>query len=136
MANHDPRVAIYARVSGEQQAKEDTIASQLEAVAQRLASDALECDPELRFVDDGYSAWAKGHMKRPGIRRNTRRPTDNAFVHSVGGTPRIGRNFSPCWTAIDWDSVYFSKPSAPLRRPTPDSFIPPIGMPTVPNVAA
>jgi hypothetical protein len=51
MANHNLRVAIYARVSGEQQAKEDTIASQLEAVAHRIASDALECDPELRFVD-------------------------------------------------------------------------------------
>ncbi len=33
MPNNDLRVAIYARVSGEQQAKEDTIASQLEAVA-------------------------------------------------------------------------------------------------------
>ena len=55
MPNHDLRVAIYARVSGEQQAKEDTIDSQLEAVAQRIASDAVECDPELRFVDDGYS---------------------------------------------------------------------------------
>ena len=48
-------MAIYARVSGEQQAKEDTIASQLEAVTQRIASDGLECEPELRFVDDGYS---------------------------------------------------------------------------------
>ena len=66
MANHDLRVAIYARVSGEQQAKEDTIASQLEAVAQRLASDALECDPELRFVDDGYSGTV---LARPGLER-------------------------------------------------------------------
>jgi hypothetical protein len=55
MRNHNLRVAIYARVSGDQQAKEDTIASQLEALAQRIASDGLECDPELRFVDDGYS---------------------------------------------------------------------------------
>ena len=30
MSNHHLRVAIYARVSSEQQAKEDTIASQLE----------------------------------------------------------------------------------------------------------
>ncbi len=55
MHSHDFRVAIYARVSGESQAKEDTIASQLEAVTQRIASDALECDPELRFIDDGVS---------------------------------------------------------------------------------
>jgi site-specific DNA recombinase len=66
MANPNLRVAIYARVSGEQQAKEDTIASQLEAVAQRIASDALECDPELRFVDDGYSGSI---LARPGLER-------------------------------------------------------------------
>ena len=66
MTNPDLRVAIYARVSGEQQAKEDTIASQLEAVAQRIASDALECDPELRFVDDGYSGSI---LARPGLER-------------------------------------------------------------------
>ena len=66
MTNHDLRVAIYARVSGEQQAKEDTIDSQLEAVAQRIASDSLECDPELRFVDDGYSGSI---LARPGLER-------------------------------------------------------------------
>ena len=42
MTTHHLRVAIYARVSSEQQAKEDTIASQLEALAQRLATDAVE----------------------------------------------------------------------------------------------
>ena len=66
MADHNLRVAIYARVSGEQQAKEDTIASQLEVVTQRVASDALECDPELRFVDDGYSGTM---LVRPGLER-------------------------------------------------------------------
>jgi site-specific DNA recombinase len=66
MADHDLRVALYARVSGEQQAKEDTIASQLEAVSQRIASDALECDPELRFVDDGYSGSI---LARPGLEK-------------------------------------------------------------------
>jgi site-specific DNA recombinase len=66
MPNHDLRVAIYARVSGEQQAKEDTIDSQLEAVTQRIASDALVCDPELRFVDDGYSGTV---LARPGLER-------------------------------------------------------------------
>jgi site-specific DNA recombinase len=66
MANQDLRVAIYARVSGEQQAKEDTIASQLEAVSQRIVSDALKCDPEPRFVDDGYSGSI---LARPGLER-------------------------------------------------------------------
>jgi site-specific DNA recombinase len=66
MPNNHLRVAIYARVSGEQQAKEDTIASQLEAVTQRIANDALECDPELRFVDDGVSGSL---LIRPGLER-------------------------------------------------------------------
>jgi site-specific DNA recombinase len=66
MPNNHLRVALYARVSGEQQAKEDTIASQLEAIAQRIASDALECDPELRFVDDGVSGSL---LIRPGLER-------------------------------------------------------------------
>ena len=66
MPNDNLRVAIYARVSGEQQAKEDTIASQFEALTQRIASDALECDPELRFVDDGYSGSI---LVRPGLER-------------------------------------------------------------------
>ncbi len=66
MPTNHLRVAIYARVSGEQQAKEDTIASQLEAVTQRIASDALECDPELRFIDDGVSG---NLLLRPGLER-------------------------------------------------------------------
>ena len=66
MPSHDLRVALYARVSGEQQAKEDTIDSQLEAVTRRIASDALECDPELRFVDDGCSGSI---LVRPGLER-------------------------------------------------------------------
>jgi site-specific DNA recombinase len=60
------RVALYARVSGEQQEKEDTIASQLEALAQRIATDGSECEPELHFVDDGCSGYI---LTRPGLER-------------------------------------------------------------------
>src|SRR4051794_16233233 len=66
MSTHDLRVGFYARVSGEKQAKEDTIASQIEAVLKRVADDALECDPELRFVDDGVSGSI---LARPGLER-------------------------------------------------------------------
>src|SRR6516225_6476394 len=66
MSDHNLRVALYARVSGERQAKEDTIDSQLEALTRRIASDALVCDPELRFVDDGYSGTV---LARPGLER-------------------------------------------------------------------
>jgi site-specific DNA recombinase len=60
------RAALYARVSGEQQEKEDTIASQLEALAQRIAADGSECEPELHFVDDGCSGYI---LTRPGLER-------------------------------------------------------------------
>src|SRR5262245_40913854 len=66
MFNHTLRVAIYARVSGEQQVKDDTIASQLEALTQRVASDGLDCEPELCFVDDGYTGDI---LVRPGLER-------------------------------------------------------------------
>src|SRR3954453_21752651 len=66
MSTHNLRVGFYARVSGERQAKEDTIASQIEAVLKRVADDALECDPELRFVDDGVSGSI---LVRPGLER-------------------------------------------------------------------
>jgi site-specific DNA recombinase len=66
MSTYRLRVAIYARVSGEQQAKEDTIASQLEKLMQRIASDGFECDPELQFVDDGCTGRV---LVRPGLER-------------------------------------------------------------------
>jgi site-specific DNA recombinase len=66
MTKDNLRAGLYGRVSGEQQEKEDTIASQLEAVMQRIASDGLECDPDLHFVDDGYSGYI---LTRPGLER-------------------------------------------------------------------
>src|SRR6516162_2423453 len=66
MNKDDLRVGLYGRVSGDQQEKEGTIASQLEAVLQRIASDGLECEPELRFVDDGCSGYI---LTRPGLER-------------------------------------------------------------------
>jgi site-specific DNA recombinase len=66
MSKDDFLVGLAARVSGDRQEKEDTIASQLEAVLQRIASDGLECDPDLQFVDDGYSG---DNLARPGLER-------------------------------------------------------------------
>src|SRR3954462_10102865 len=66
MPTNHVRVAIYARVSSEQQAQQDTIASQLESVERRIRDDGLGCDPELRFVDDGISGTI---LMRPGLER-------------------------------------------------------------------
>ncbi len=49
------RAAIYARASSEQQADAGTIASQVQALRERLAQDNLSLEGELCFIDDGYS---------------------------------------------------------------------------------
>lgn len=49
-----------------------------------------------------------------------------------GGGP-IGKSRS---TAMVWDSVYFSSPCSPWRRPMPESFHPPMGASTEPHAAA
>ena len=66
MLNHDLRVGNYGRVSGDKQAKDGTISSQLEAIRERVASDGLVCNLELCFVDDGYSGDT---LVRPGLER-------------------------------------------------------------------
>ena len=49
------RVAIYARVSSDRQAQEQTIDSQVAALRERIAGDGLQLDDNLCFVDDGVS---------------------------------------------------------------------------------
>ena len=49
------QVAIYARVSSEQQTEAGTIASQLAALQEKVAQDGLQLSEELTFVDEGYS---------------------------------------------------------------------------------
>jgi site-specific DNA recombinase len=60
------RVALYARVSSEQQAQQSTIGSQLEALKDRIRADALSLDDELCFIDDGYSGST---LLRPALER-------------------------------------------------------------------
>jgi len=60
------RVAIYARVSSEQQAKEGTIHSQLEALRVQVQADGLVVDEELCFIDDGVSGAT---LVRPALER-------------------------------------------------------------------
>ena len=49
------QVAIYARVSSEQQSEAKTIASQISELRSHLSSLGLRLAPEQEFVDDGYS---------------------------------------------------------------------------------
>ena len=78
---------LYARVSGDQQEKEDTIASQFEAIMQRIASDGLECDPGLQFVDDAYTG---SDLDPPCPERIRTKPRP---VSSIGSTSSIRIGF-------------------------------------------
>src|SRR4051795_7575179 len=63
---HSLRIAVYARVSSEQQVGESTIASQLAALETRVLADRLKLPAEHRCVDDGYSGST---LVRPGLER-------------------------------------------------------------------
>src|SRR5215471_4620046 len=60
------RAALYARVSSEQQTQQCTIRSQIEALKDRIRSDGLMLEDELRFIDDGYSGST---LVRPALER-------------------------------------------------------------------
>jgi site-specific DNA recombinase len=64
--NPPVRAAVYARVSSDQQAQDHTIASQIEALQERLRGDGMVLDPELSFIDDG---WSGATLVRPALDR-------------------------------------------------------------------
>ena len=49
------RIALYARVSSEQQTEQGTIASQVTALEAKIVEDGLHLEPDHRFIDEGYS---------------------------------------------------------------------------------
>ena len=49
------RIAIYARVSSDQQAQHNTIASQLAAIQAFATTQGVKVDPDLIFADNGIS---------------------------------------------------------------------------------
>jgi site-specific DNA recombinase len=91
MSDHAKRAAVYARVSSDGQVKENTIASQLEALIQRVTSDGLELEPELRFIDEGHSGST---LIRPALERLRDQAAaggvDRLYVHSPD---RIARSY-------------------------------------------
>ena len=60
------QVAIYARVSSEQQAETHTMASQVAAVRERVATDGLAVSEAMQFLDEGYSGAT---LVRPALER-------------------------------------------------------------------
>jgi site-specific DNA recombinase len=85
-------VAIYARVSSEQQATSSTIDSQIAALEARLAQDGLALIPEGRFTDEGYSGAT---LVRPALDRLRDAVAagnlDRLYVHSPD---RLARRYA------------------------------------------
>ena len=86
------RVAIYARVSSEQQSDGNTIASQIAALAARVSADGLVLPAAQRFVDDGYSGAT---LARPALEQLRDLAAggglDRVYVHSPD---RLARRYA------------------------------------------
>jgi len=95
----DVRAAIYARVSSEQQAQAQTIASQIAALQERVAKDGLALDQELCFIDDGYSGSS---LVRPALERlrdmASMGSIDKLYIHCPD---RFARNYAYQVLVID-----------------------------------
>src|SRR5215475_8515415 len=66
--NRQTHIAIYARVSSDQQAQQGTIDSQLAAVQKFAAENGLKVDPDLIFADNGVSASTLARPKLDALR--------------------------------------------------------------------
>jgi site-specific DNA recombinase len=86
------QVAIYARVSSDQQAEAQTIASQVAALRERVAIDGLVLSEAMQFLDEGYSGAT---LVRPALERLrdviAAGPIDRLYVHSPD---RLARKYA------------------------------------------
>src|SRR4051812_30802557 len=84
--------ALYARVSSDQQAKDQTIASQVDALRQRIRDDGLTVPEELCFLDQGQSGST---LLRPALERLRDQAAagaiDRLYVHSPD---RLARKYA------------------------------------------
>ncbi len=85
------RAALYARVSSDQQAEAGTIDSQVAALQERMRQDGVTVDPELCFLDDGYTGST---LVRPALER-LRDAASNGAVERlyVQAPDRLARSY-------------------------------------------
>jgi len=85
-------VAIYARVSSDQQTEAHTIASQLAALRARVATDGFALPEGMQFIDEGYSGAT---LVRPGLERlrdvSAAGGLERLYVHSPD---RLARKYA------------------------------------------
>ncbi len=62
----DAQCALYARVSSESQARDNTIASQVAALRERIVADGFRLEPDQSYEDEGYSGSL---LSRPALER-------------------------------------------------------------------
>ena len=96
------QIAIYARVSSDQQAEAGTIKSQVAALLERVRSDQLKLPKDLMFLDDGYSGATLVRRRRwrsCAMLRTMARLTESTFNHQIvcPGSTRIKFFF---WTSF------------------------------------
>ena len=91
--------ALYARVSSDRQAREGTIASQLQDLHVRAQADGFAPAPELVFVDDGYSGST---LVRPALEKLRDQTAVGAFDRLYVHCPdRLARDFADQIVLID-----------------------------------
>ena len=85
-------IALYARVSSEQQAQQATVGSQIEALKRRATADGHVVLPNDIYVDDGFSGAT---LVRPALERlrdrAAERGLDVLYVHSPD---RLARRYA------------------------------------------
>jgi site-specific DNA recombinase len=93
------RIAFYARVSSDHQAEEGTIASQVACLRQRIAADDGQIEPDLEFLDDGYSG---GTLLRPALERLRDQAAQGALDRLYVQAPdRLARNYAYQFLMLD-----------------------------------
>jgi DNA invertase Pin-like site-specific DNA recombinase len=84
--------ALYARVSSDQQEKEQTIASQVDALQQAAHERGYHLAPELLFTDEGYTG---ARLDRPALDRLRDLAAEGAFEAVFVYTPdRLARHYA------------------------------------------
>ena len=86
------QVAIYARVSSDQQTEAQTVASQVAALRERVAAEGLALPDAMQFIDEGYSGAT---LIRPALERLrdviAARAVDRVYIHSPD---RLARKYA------------------------------------------
>jgi site-specific DNA recombinase len=93
------RVAFYARVSTNHQAEQGTIASQVAALRQRIAADGGRSQPDLEFLDEGYSGAT---LLRPALERLRDQAAQGMIDRLYVLSPdRLARNYAYQFLVLD-----------------------------------